>query len=75
MKSEYRRAVADYDRAIAINPDDPYFHFFRSISLNALGEENEYEKYFALLEDEYDIQLALRLLLPSPRSLAQIAAD
>ncbi|MXX53915.1 MAG: hypothetical protein F4Z35_08355 [Dehalococcoidia bacterium] len=75
MKSEYRRAIADYDHAIAINLDDPYFHFFRSISLEALSEENEYEKYFALLEDEYDIGLALRLLLPPPYSQSQAAAD
>ena len=76
MKEEYRRAVSDYDRAIAINPDDPYIHFFRSVSLEALGEENDYEKYLALLEDEYDVQLALRLLLPAvPATESQVAAD
>ena len=76
MKEEYRQAVSDYDRAIAINPDDPYFHFFRSVSLKALGEENDYEKYLALLEDEYDVQLALRLLLPAvPATGSQVAAD
>ncbi|MYA62612.1 MAG: tetratricopeptide repeat protein [Dehalococcoidia bacterium] len=75
MKVGYKRAFSDFDRAIAIDPDDPYFHFFRSVSLEALGEENEYEKYFVLLEDKYDIGLTLRLLLPSQKSLAQIAAD
>ena len=76
MKEEHRRAVADYERAIAINPDDPYFHFFRSVSLEALGEQNDYEKYFALLEDEYDIGLALNLLLPAvPVEESQTAAD
>ena len=75
MKDEYQRAVADYDLAIAINSDDPYFHFFRSVSLEALGKLNEYEKYFALLEDEYDLQLALRLLLPPSESQSQSAAD
>ncbi len=76
MKDEYRRAIIDYNRAVAINPDDPYLHFFRSISLKALGKQNEYEKYFALLKDEYDIELALNLLLPAvPASESQAAAD
>ena len=76
MKSEYRHAVSDYDLAIAVNPDDPYFHFFRSVALKALGEQNEYENYFALLEDEYDMQLALTLLLPAvPVEESRAAAD
>lgn len=74
MKEEHDGAVSDYDRAIAINPDDPYLHFFRSAVLEALGEENEHEKYMTLLEDEYDLQLALRLLLPPLGSESQAAA-
>ncbi len=64
MKGDDELAIPNYDIAIALNPDDPYFRFFRSAALDDLGKESEYEKHFALLEEEYDVQLALRLLLP-----------
>ena len=75
-KDEYDRAVIDYDTAVALNPDDPYFYFFRSVALKSLGEENEYQKYFDLLSDKYDITLALTLLAPTGVLVeTQVAAD
>jgi len=55
-KGQYEKAIADYDKALLINPEDADVWFDKGETLKKMGKLTEAEKCFEMATKLYDVE-------------------
>ncbi len=70
-KGEYDRAITDYDKAIALNPEDAVAYYNRGVAYEELGNKQQaatdYQKALSLRPGDKYVTVGLQRLKAAPR--------